>query len=96
MSIRQLLNSKQIITILKYQNAQLPASAEVRLVMLPRSKSYTVLFTLLWQFYERIIKSSEDNKMLKGGKDHNERRSCRIRINYFTEPNKMDFIPNIW
>lgn len=33
--------------------------------------------------------------MLKGGNDHNERKSCRIRINYFTEPSKMGFIQNI-
>ena len=95
MSVRQLLNSKQIINILTHQNAQLLTSAGARLVMLPHSKSYTVLFTLLQQFCERIIKSSEDNKMLKGGKDHSKRKSCRIRINYFTEQSKMGFIQNI-
>lgn len=56
-------------------------------MMLPQSKSYTVVFAMLQLFSEIIIKSSENNKMRKGGKE--ERKSCRIRINYFTEQSNM-------
>jgi len=95
MSVRQLLNSKQIINIFTYHKPQLLTSAGARLVMLPHSKSYAVLFTMLQQFCKRITKSSENNKMLKGEKDRNERKSCRIRISHFTEGSKMSFIQNL-
>lgn len=29
--------------------------------------------------------------MLNGDKDHNKRKTFRIRVNYFTEQSKMDF-----